>query len=62
MADFLPKKETELDAWLLNFSTKMNAGRDQHGFSGTEIKRITDDYSVLHSLVQGSETIRVNQS
>jgi hypothetical protein len=62
MADYLPLKETELDAWLLNFSTKMDASGEQHGFSGTEIKRIADDYSALHSLVQGSETIRVNQS
>ncbi len=62
MADYLPLKETELDAWLLNFSTKLDASGDQHGFSADEIKRIKDDYSVLHSLVQGSETIRVNQS
>jgi hypothetical protein len=62
MADYLPKKETELDAWLLNFSTKMNDSGENHGFSGEEIKRIKDDYAVLHSLVQGSETIRVNQS
>ncbi len=62
MADYLPTNETNLDTWLLNFSTKAEASGDQHGFSGDEIKRIKDDYSVLHSLVQGSETIRVNQS
>jgi hypothetical protein len=62
MADYLPKKETQIDAWLLNFSSKMNDSGENHGFSGEEIKRIKDDYAVLHSLVQGSETIRVNQS
>jgi hypothetical protein len=62
MADYLPLKETELDTWLLNFSTKMTDSGNQHGFSGDEVKRINDDYVALHSLVQGSETIRVNQS
>jgi hypothetical protein len=61
MADYLPTNETNLDTWLLNFSTKAEASGDQHGFSSDEIKRIKDDYSVLHSLVQGSENVRVNQ-
>jgi hypothetical protein len=62
MANYLPLKETELDIWLLNFSTKMDESGAGHGFTGDEVKRIKDDYIVLHSLIQGSETIRVTQS
>jgi hypothetical protein len=62
MADYLPSNETNLDAWFLNFSNKMSDSGNLYGFSGDDIKRVADDYSVLHSLVQGAEKMRVNTS
>ncbi len=62
MADYIPTNETDIDAWFLNFNNKMIASGADHGFSSDEIHRVSDDYSVLHSLVQGSETMRVNSS
>lgn len=62
MADYMPTNETNLDTWFQNFSNKMQTAGNQHGFSADEIKQTADDYSVLHSLIHGAETMRVNAS